>query len=47
MSINIVDNEGTPIIKLDETDAKKDVIIQDGREIPLSDAVKNVKKEEE
>lgn len=47
MSINIVDAEGNPIIKLDETDAKKDVIIQDGREILLSDAVKNVKKEED
>ena len=47
MSINIIDNEGTTIIKLDETDAKKDVIIQDGKEIPLSDAVKNVKKEED
>lgn len=47
MSINIVDAEGTPIIKLDETDSKKDVVIQDGKEIPLSDAIKNLKPEEE
>ncbi|HLD91359.1 MAG TPA: hypothetical protein VI911_10140 [Patescibacteria group bacterium] len=42
--INIVDELGNPIIKLDEIDSKKDVIIQDGKEIPLSDAVKSVKK---
>lgn len=46
MSINIVDAEGTPIIKLDENDSKKDVIIQDGKEIPLTDAVKKVKHED-
>lgn len=42
MSIQIIDSEGTPIIRLDETDSKKDVIIKDGKEIPLSDVIKDV-----
>ena len=46
MSINIVDEEGTPIIRLDETDSKKDVVIQNGKEILLSDAIKNAKHED-
>jgi hypothetical protein len=45
--INIIDSEGSAIIKLDDKDSKKDVIIQDGKEISLSDAIKNVKKDEE
>ena len=47
MSINIVDSEGSAIIKLDDKDSKKDVIIQDGKEISLSDAIKNVKKDDD
>ena len=46
MSINIVDSEGNAKIRLDETDSKKDVIIQDGKEIPLSDAIKQVKHQD-
>ena len=45
--INIVDSEGDTVIKLDETDSKKDVLVKDGKEIPLSDAVKHVNKHEE
>lgn len=40
--INIVDSEGDAIIRLDEVDAKKDVLIKDGKEISLSDAIKAV-----
>ena len=47
MSINVVDSEGSAIIKLDDKDSKKDVIIQDGKEISLSDAIKNVKKDDD
>ena len=46
MSINIIDSEGETVIRLDETDAKKDVVIKDGKEIPLSDAIKNVQHED-
>ena len=44
--INIVDSEGEAIIRLDETDPKKDVVIEDGKEIPLTDAIKKIQHED-
>lgn len=45
--INIVDAEGSAIIKLDDIDSKKDIFVKDGKEILLSDAVEQVEKTEE
>ena len=44
--INIVDSQGEPIIRLDENDSKKDVVIEDGKEIPLTDAIKKIQHED-
>lgn len=45
--INIVDSEGSAIVKLDDIDSKKDIFIKDGKEILLSDAIKQIEKTEE
>jgi hypothetical protein len=46
MSINIIDSEGETVIRLDETDAKKDVVIKDGKEVSLSDEIKKIQHED-